>query len=255
MRIRPETHSFLLLIDLGSIYQCDELTVCPEKVNPDQPPEPAWGGVYCHMQVTTKMNRNDRILLVLQLPLYRIGDETFIDTQACNGLRLWVENFDAVTLIGPQIIRSEPPADTSNSKTVVRGERLLIVPLPKARSPHRFIVDFSKASSLLWQQIGDANYLHFAIGGVWGDWAAVASIMAHRAGLKYAVWTDRVESTVERFANQSRTGLKKAYRKFCSALMERLERRVIQRSSLGFNGTDCFDAYAPICPKRQHHLA
>jgi colanic acid/amylovoran biosynthesis glycosyltransferase len=174
------------------------------------------------MQVTTKMNRNGRILLVLPLPLYRIGDETFIDTQACNGLRLWLENFDAVTLI-PQIMRSGHPADTSNSKTVVRGERLLIVPLPNVRSPHRFIVDFSKASLLLWQQIGDADYLHFAIGGIWGDWAAVASMMAHRAGLKYAVWTDRIESTVERFANQSRTGLKKAYWKFCSALMERLE--------------------------------
>jgi colanic acid/amylovoran biosynthesis glycosyltransferase len=195
-----------------------------------------------------KVKRTGRILLVLPLPLYLVGDETFLDTQACHTLRFWLENFDAVTLMGPQVICNEPPAGTSNNKTIVHGERLLIAPLPDARSPHRFMTQFPAASAALWQQITSANYLHFAIGGIWGDWAAAASIIAYRAGLKYAVWTDRVESTVERFANLSRTGVKKVYWKLCSSLMERLERRVIQRSSLGlFNGTDCFDAYASFC--------
>jgi colanic acid/amylovoran biosynthesis glycosyltransferase len=193
--------------------------------------------------------KSGRILLVLPLGIYRVGQDLFIDTQACNGLRLWLDNFDAVTLMGPEIPQRGAPPDTSNSNTVINGERLTIVPLPNSRMPHQFIANISRTSSLLRKEMMSANYLHFAIGGLWGDWAAVAAIIAHRSNLKYAVWTDRVESSVERFANRSRRGIKKAYWAIGSFLMERLERRVIRRSSLGlFNGTDCFDAYATLCP-------
>jgi colanic acid/amylovoran biosynthesis glycosyltransferase len=193
--------------------------------------------------------KTGRILLVLPLGLNRVGQDIFIDTQACNGLRLWLDNFDAVTLMGPEITLQVAPPDTSNSKTVVNSERLTIVPMPNSRKPHQFIANIPRISLLLRREMQSANYLHFAIGGLWGDWAAVAAIIAHRTDLKYAVWTDRVESSVERFANRSRRGIKKAYWAICSSLMERLERRVIRRSSLGlFNGTDCFNAYATLCP-------
>ena len=51
--------------------------------------------------------------------------------------------------------------------------------------------------------IEDADYLSFAIGGLFGDWGAVACFEAHRMKRPYAVWTDRVESRVMREAGRA----------------------------------------------------
>jgi colanic acid/amylovoran biosynthesis glycosyltransferase len=188
---------------------------------------------------------NDRILLVLPLPIYDVNGVTFIDSQACTSLGLWLDNFHDVTMMGPQVRLAKPRTDISPTSTIRNVARLEIVPLPATWTPHRFIAALPAASKKLRQQIQRSNYLHFAIGGLWGDWAAIASVIARRQGRPYAVWTDRVESEVARYANQARTGLKRTYWSGNIALMQTVERHVIQHSQLGlFNGLDTFDAYA-----------
>jgi colanic acid/amylovoran biosynthesis glycosyltransferase len=95
----------------------------------------------------------------------------------------------------------------------------------------------------LKRHILGSNFLHFAIGGLWGDWASVACLIADRHKLRYAVWTDKVEPEVARFDNQSRSGLRWAYWSFNIAAMKVLERHVIKRGALGlFHGMDCYTA-------------
>lgn len=188
---------------------------------------------------------DDRLLLVLPLPIYRVGTRSYIDTQAANNLGLWLDNFKHVTLIGPEVALPDARHDTSDVETVRNRDRLTILPVTAAWTPPKFLKALPFTAKLLHQQIRRADYLHFAIGGLWGDWAAVASFIARRLELPYAVWTDRVESEVAMYSNLSRRGFKKAYHSINIPLMKVLERTVIRGSSIGlFHGEDCFNAYA-----------
>jgi glycosyltransferase involved in cell wall biosynthesis len=101
---------------------------------------------------------------------------------------------------------------------------------------------------ILRKEISKADYLHFAIGGLWGDWAALASLVAIRAGLPFAVWTDRVQSKACEFESRTKTGFRRANGLFKAKVMAHYERYIIRRCSLGlFHGMDCFETYAPDC--------
>ena len=108
--------------------------------------------------------------------------------------------------MGPQVALAEPRADTSNIETIKNRDRLTILPVTAAWTPLKFIRALPATARVLDNEIRRADYLHFAIGGLWGDWAAVASFIARRLKLPYAIWTDRVESRVAEFTNLSRRG-------------------------------------------------
>lgn len=189
-----------------------------------------------------------RLLLVLPLKIYLIGDRFFTDTQACNGLRLWLENFRFVTLAGPAEARSCAPDATSPTDTISGFDRLTVVPLPTAYLPHHFAAVLPKTVKLLHKHIAAADYLSFGIGGLWGDWASVAGLIAQRHRLPYSVWTDRVESRVMEFQSQSKYGIRKLYYLTTAKMTSRYERYVIGRAALGlFHGMDCYEAYAQYC--------
>jgi colanic acid/amylovoran biosynthesis glycosyltransferase len=102
------------------------------------------------------------------------------------------------------------------------------------------------AIRLLRKAISDSDYLHFAIGGLLGDWGAVGAIIAHHRDRRFAVWTDRVESQVVAFQAASKKGLRKYYYSLLAELMKRYERQIVRMSTLGlFHGMDCYHAYAP----------
>ena len=101
---------------------------------------------------------------------------------------------------------------------------------------------------MLRNEISEADYLNFGIGGLWGDWGALASLVAIRAGLPFAVWTDRVQSKASEFESKAKTGLRRASGLLKTLLMIHFERYIIRRCTLGlFHGMDCFEAYAPDC--------
>src|SRR5436190_1671102 len=131
----------------------------------------------------------DRILLVLPLPIYRVEDQFFIDTQAANNLGLWLDNFERVTLIGPEVALSEPRLSTSNVERIKNRARLTIVPVTAAWTPLKFLKALRSTARLLDEHMRRADFLHFAIGGLWGDWGTIASFIARRLKLPYAVWT------------------------------------------------------------------
>lgn len=188
-----------------------------------------------------------RLLLVLPLTAQIRDGRVHVDDQACNGLRLWLKNFDAVILACPAEYHSILSPDASPIDKIEGQERLTFVPLPVTYTPHRFAVALPSTVRTLRRLIDEADYLHFAIGGLWGDWGSVACLLTGRR--PFAVWTDRVEYRVVEFSAEQRRGLRKLYTLTTSRLMKHYQRALIRRSALGlFNGGDCFAAYSAHCP-------
>jgi colanic acid/amylovoran biosynthesis glycosyltransferase len=189
------------------------------------------------------------LFLVLPLPIYRVDGRLHLDTQACNGLRLWLQNFDRVLLCNPLLETPSPPPGTSPLIDTVGSTKLEIHPLPAAWTPLRFIRTLPEAVRKIVALIDRATDLQFAIGGLWGDWGALAALIAARRGRKAAVWTDRVESEVMRLQAERMSGARRLYRLANAALARRFEAYVIRRSAMGlFHGMDTYSAYAPLNP-------
>lgn len=190
----------------------------------------------------------DSLLLILPLPAYQVGNRIYIDDQACYGLDLWLENFSNVVLACPTQTCDQPPNATKPIDSISSADRLAFEGLPYAYTPVAFLACLSKTAGRLAKLIDGSKYLHFAIGGFWGDWGAVSAIVASNKRRPFAVWTDRVESGVMAFQSSTMSGPRKYYYALNARLASVLERIVIRRSSVGlFNGMDCYRAYAPFC--------
>lgn len=177
----------------------------------------------------------------------------YYEKQASNGISRWAENFDRVTVACPVL-----PYENRDStfeyllqSDIEHIERINFVELPNAWGLGTFLRSYQATKHVLAELIADHQYLCFGIGGLIGDWGAVASLEAHRMQRKYSVWTDRVEHMVVKRSHLDKQGLSRAKR-FLRTLIEApimagLERAVIKRSSVGlFHGADCFTAYAPF---------
>jgi colanic acid/amylovoran biosynthesis glycosyltransferase len=178
---------------------------------------------------------------------YRYESKIFVDAQAHNGLRLWLNNFDSLILACPQL-EVTPPV----GYLPVDDARISFVGLPAAYTPHRFIMALRRTVPTLRKIIASADHLHFAIGGMFGDWASACAIIAHRSRRNFTIWTDRVESQVAAFQAKSQRGPKRLYYESMAFLMKVYERQIIKLGSLGlFHGMDCFTAYSPYSPNPQ----
>ncbi len=194
--------------------------------------------------------RGEHLLIYAPVPVFRHDGRLFVEAQACNGLRLWAENFAPVTAMMP-LEDGPPPTGWQPVEAIGPARhRIAIEPMPTAYRPLRFLRALRPARARIRALIAQADYLSFAIGGLIGDWGAVAAIEAHRAGRPYAVWTDRVESQVVRRAVRSGPLKSRLRAWLCHRPMAALERHVIRRAALGlFHGRDTFDAYAPWCAR------
>lgn len=187
------------------------------------------------------------LLIYAPVPLHAKDGGFWLEDQACNGLRLWAENFSRVISMHP-VEHGAPPASWIPVQTsAIDFQRVELVGLPTAYRPDRFLRQYASVRRQIGQLIDRADYLSFSIGGLFGDWGSVAAFEAHRKQRPFAVWTDRVESEVVRREGRSARSLKARLR---AALTHRpmamLERAVIRRASLGlFHGAETHATYAP----------
>lgn len=194
------------------------------------------------------------LLIYAPVPLHRVGAQLLLEDQACNGLRLWAAHFAQVTAIMPV---SDAPAPASWVPVERIGpalERIRLLPVPQAWTLGRFLRARPAVRRLIRDEIARADYLSFAIGGLVGDWGALACAEACRMGRPHAVWTDRVESEVTRM---EAVGAPRLRRRLKAQLIWRpmaaLERRAVRRATLGlFHGQATFDHYARF--SRDPHL-
>lgn len=194
------------------------------------------------------LEQKNRLLIYVPAPMYRRGDDLMIEAQAIQGLRCWAENFDHVTVMMPLSADEAPVGWEPAAQLGPAGERIQIVALPMAYRPDQFARHLPRVIPQIAKAIDQADYLCFAIGGLFGDWGAVSALVANRGRRPFAVWADRVESEVTwRLRGEGR--LRRRLMKRLSYLpMKWLERIVIGKADLGlFHGKETFDAYAPHC--------
>lgn len=198
------------------------------------------------------MTRQKGLLLVLPVPFLLKGDRIFVESQAFNGLERWADNFGSVVVAAPII--SEYLADRDKTMTwrdtvtLAASERFELVPLPWAYSLPKFIACYPSVRKTLAALMARCRYLQFAIGGLWGDWAAVAAMEARKQKRAYAIHTDRVEHQVMLQVAKDAKLPKKIKAKVLSPLMAKYHQWIISHCNLGlWHGDDCYAAYSPFC--------
>ncbi|MEL6681413.1 MAG: glycosyltransferase [Pseudomonadota bacterium] len=196
--------------------------------------------------------RKGRLLIYAPVPLFGEPGNWMIEKQAANGVRLWADNFDHVTIMMPLQQGPAPTGWVSANNVGPNLERVKIAPLPTAWVLTKFAKVYRQTRATIRAEIARADHLSFAIGGLVGDWGAVACLQAHAMGRPYAVWTDRVESEVTRTEAQSGPLKSRIKKRVIHRPMAMLEKHVIKRAALGlFHGQQTYDAYAPYCRNPQ----
>jgi colanic acid/amylovoran biosynthesis glycosyltransferase len=190
----------------------------------------------------------DTLLLYAPVPLYRGKNGFLLEDQACNGLRLWSKHFGKVIVMHPVETGEPPPSWIPLEQAQIDPERVEIIPLPTAYRPDQFFRHLPETRRRIRDAISRAHFLSFAIGGLFGDWGSVAAWEAHRMNRLFAVWTDRVESRVERVeAREGKTWRRRLRAAVTHRPMAALERFIIGRATVGlFHGSETFAAYAPL---------
>lgn len=186
-------------------------------------------------------------LLVLPVPYRQVGDELHVEAQARHGLERWLDSFETLAVAAP-VISEREALGMRETRWVSIGrlaERVHLVPLPWAYRPDHFVRWLPSTISILDRLIAESRYLQFAIGGAWGDWAAVAAELAIRRKRPFSVHTDRVEHEFVIRVSKN-WGLRKRWKARLDAfLMREWHKRIIHHCHLGlFHGMDTYEAYS-----------
>jgi glycosyltransferase involved in cell wall biosynthesis len=188
------------------------------------------------------------LLLVLPLGVHLKEGRIFIERQAANGVKRWLSNFPKITL-AVKLLPGEPRADEVEIDQDKLGEGLTVELMPAGWTPYEHFTARGGMRRRLKRWIDSHDYLQFAIGGTWGDWAAMGAMIAARKGRKASVWMDRVESEVLRLTALRDTGLRRVRGLFYSRIGRFSERRAIQASTLGlFHGNDTLSKLGEFSP-------
>lgn len=205
------------------------------------------------------------LLLVLPVPMRRIGSAIHIESQAAHGLARWADNF-------PRVVAAlvHYPEALAARLSGVKWERIdgrpdlgtvEIIPLPHGYGLLKHVAQLREVRRLLLPRIEHSDYLCFAIGGCFGDWGSVAASLAASRGRSFAVWADRVESQViRRHAEGKKSWLRRLKGSAYARLVGIYERGIIAKATLGlFNGEDTYAAYKDkvgrAFPVRDIHLS
>lgn len=187
-------------------------------------------------------------MLYLPVPHFREGGTVYLEDQACSGLSLWAEHFDRVLAFGPVATGAMPTSYMQVDQTSATGRRVEIHSVPMAYRPDQFLRAYPSTRRYIRSLIGRADYLSFAIGGLFGDWGAVACREAYRMKRAYAVWTDRVESEVTRQGIGQGSVKSSLKARLYHRPMAAVEHYAIRRAALGlFHGRETYNAYARFC--------
>ena len=198
------------------------------------------------------MTRPNSMYLVLPVPFRMAEGKVFVECQAANGLDRWADDFDQVVVAAPVIpeveVRNLSGFCWRDMDLLAHRSRIVFQPLPWAYTPGPFFSKLSATRKLIRASLAQCEHLQFAIGGLIGDWAAVAAIEAISQRRRYAIHTDRVEHKVMQKTASSASGLRRMKIAVEAPLMKRYHEHIIRRCSLGlWHGDDCFRAYSPWC--------
>lgn len=193
--------------------------------------------------------------LLLVLPVCFGQDERglLLESQACNGIERWLENFSTIQLVCPVIAADAMRASHSTVwkpvAEIAGADQVQFLPLPFTRSPLDYWWVAGRCRAVIRDAIRRCRYLSFALGGqTFGDWGAVACLEAQELGRPYSVWTDAVQHRLCMTSAAGSDLLRRLKAWFRCRMLYRTEWRCISGAALGlFHGATCYAAYAPWC--------
>jgi glycosyltransferase involved in cell wall biosynthesis len=193
-----------------------------------------------------------RMLLVLPVPFRRMGRKLLFESQACNGLNRWADNFSHVVVAAPvmpeHLALEDKTMTWEDTEKVLNPDRITCIELPWSYALKDFVRTYSKTRRMLADEIRCAAYLQFGIGGLVGDWAAIAALEADKQGRPFAIHTDRVEHELLLELARGKRTLRALKVRLLAPVMLRYHRHIIQRCSVGlWHGQSCYAAYSGWC--------
>jgi glycosyltransferase involved in cell wall biosynthesis len=194
------------------------------------------------------------MLLVLPAPFYRVEGKLVLESQACNGIERWADHFGKVVVVAPmlpdEIAEQERTIVWRDTETLSQPERFELISVPWAYSIKLFMKHYASTRQLLAGLIDRCQYLQFPLGGLFGDWGAVAALEAQRQHRPYAVHTDLVEEQVILQLAQGKDWKSQLKGRFFSLIAKNYYKGIIRRSSLALlHGEDCHTAYGGLCTR------
>ncbi len=207
------------------------------------------------MPTPTKLKAAEH-LMVLPVPL-RLADDgrggwvMMFEQQACNGLARWCDSFDTLLVAAP--VLPEPLVAGRKAMAwlpvdqIPTASRVEFVPLPWGKTVRAHLRSATSVRRQLRGLIDRSTYLHFGVGGLWGDWAGLACEEAYSMRRPYAAHADRVEDQLVLRTAQSKSLLRRVRARLIATQMKRWHRALIERASLMLcHGNDTFNAYRPL---------
>lgn len=192
------------------------------------------------------MAGNGTLLIYAPVPVYRNDGRVYLENQATVGVMRWAENFDRVDVMMPVREMAAPEGWSEIGSGNCLPDNVELHLLPTAYRPDQFMKAYRPTRKQIENLIDRNDYLSFAIGGLFGDWGAVAGFAAKAKNRKFAVWADRVESEVVRLGMNEGKFTRRMQARIYHRPMAMLEHAVIRRSDLGlFHGMETFNAYSP----------
>jgi glycosyltransferase involved in cell wall biosynthesis len=200
---------------------------------------------------SAEKNAADKSSLLLELGVpFRAGPQgLLVEAQALNGMRLWAEHFDRVTICAPQI-----PGNYADASTIVWADptellasgRVEFEPLPWGYHPRDHFLHRATVRRRLDTLVARHRYLCFSNLGVFGTWGNFAVDAARRQKRPYSLWFDWVLH--EMAAGQAGSAKEKIRGWIYRAWTKRVTYRAVRGCRLGlFHGKTVYDAYAPLC--------
>lgn len=199
------------------------------------------------------MSDDHSLLLVTHVPVRIAGNRAWIDGQTAAGIAQWCRYFSRVTYYGiaqDHAPDSSPPAGWVAADDAMFDGRLDLRALPSGYGLAGMKRHYGAVRRTLRDAIARHRHLCFTIGGLIGDWPALAAIEAKRQKRDYAAWIDVVEPSLIRAKARRGSIAKRAAAEILIPVAEAYTRHILRHSKVALlQGRDTFDHYARYAPE------
>ncbi len=214
------------------------------------------------MQLPNKMGKSmvDRLLQVLPSVIRKVDNDLEIEVDFCEGLRLYLDNFDRVSVACPITteIRDSGLRRCRRVKDLPWQDRVKFIPLPSAYRLSDFIRHYHAVRRILKAEIVDSDYLVFSPHALVGDWPTVATREAIKLRRPYVIDADVVYDEVGKVGLARNASWKRLIkRNLVLPLFQRSYRYCLRHSTLALlQGQDVYNAYSPFAtnPHKVYHM-
>jgi glycosyltransferase involved in cell wall biosynthesis len=200
-----------------------------------------------------------KLLQVYPSVIRETNGELEIDFDFCESVRIYLENFEQVSVacpigsaIGDLALKRCRPV-----KELPWQDRIRLIPLPRAYDMGQFLLQYAAVRRLLKAEIERADYLVFHPHTLIGDWPTVGIIDAVKLRRRYAIDADIVYDKVAQVNLKNSAAWSRIIKKrLVLPIFQKSYRFSLKHSTLALlQGQDVFDAYARFCenPYKVYH--